>query len=95
MSIGNSPDRVLIKLSGEALMGERSFGKGSVQSLVPLRSQPKETFKDENRNGVHDTWETFDDRNGNGKYDAGPRLKMTRPVTRRSGTPGTHSPEPG
>ncbi|MDP6930779.1 MAG: S41 family peptidase, partial [Planctomycetota bacterium] len=59
------------------VVGKRSFGKGSVQSLVPLRSQPKETFKDENRNGVRDTWETFDDRNKNGKYDAGPRLKLT------------------
>lgn len=59
------------------IVGKRTFGKGSVQSLVPLRSQPAEPFDDENRNGIHDEWERFTDLNGNGKYDAGPRMKIT------------------
>lgn len=59
------------------VVGKRTFGKGSVQSLVPLRSQPAEPFEDENHNGLHDEWERFTDLNGNGKYDAGPRIKIT------------------
>lgn len=60
-----------------AIVGERSFGKGSVQSLLPMRTMPPEDFDDKNKNGVHDEWEPFDDRNGNNKYDVGAHLKLT------------------
>ncbi len=60
------------------LVGTRSFGKGSVQSLVPLRSLPgEELLEDENNNGTWDQGEPFEDRNGNGKFDVGAHLKMT------------------
>ncbi|MCC6669816.1 MAG: PDZ domain-containing protein [Planctomycetes bacterium] len=59
------------------VVGKRSFGKGSVQSLIELRSEQGERFEDENKNGVRDEWETYVDANKNGKYDVGPRLKLT------------------
>jgi hypothetical protein len=59
------------------VIGERSFGKGSVQTLMPLRAQPPEPYKDENKNRKHDDWEEFSDLNDNGEYDIGPRLKLT------------------
>ena len=59
------------------VVGERSFGKGSVQTLLPMSSMPGETFVDKNNNGMRDEWETYDDRNGNGRFDVGPHLKLT------------------
>lgn len=59
------------------IIGEHSFGKGSVQQLFELRSVPDEKFKDEDGNRVHDDWESFTDENGNGKFDPGPRVKLT------------------
>ncbi len=60
------------------LIGERSFGKGSVQNLLPLQGMPDDEFRDENRNGLYDPWETitkdFDD---DGEFDFAPRVKMT------------------
>jgi C-terminal peptidase prc len=53
------------------LVGERTFGKGSVQKIIPLRSAPSETFTDEPRpDGVWTPDEPFDDRNRNGRWDA-------------------------
>ncbi len=58
-------------------VGERTFGKGSVQNLLPLRSERDEKYQDSNHNGIHDEWEKYQDQNGNGKYDFGPRIKLT------------------
>jgi len=67
-----------LSVHGRAItVGERTFGKGSVQNLLPLRSETGESFQDSNHNGIHDEWEKFQDRNGNGKYDFGPRIKLT------------------
>lgn len=59
------------------VIGQRSYGKGSVQTLIPLASQPPEPFVDGNNDGRYDPWEKYDDLNKNGKYDTGPRLKLT------------------
>ncbi len=59
------------------IVGERSFGKGSVQNLLPLSGSPGEEFEDLNNDGVWEEGEPFTDRNQNGKFDVGPRLKLT------------------
>jgi C-terminal peptidase prc len=59
------------------IIGTRSFGKGSVQQILPLRSRPPEPFEDKNANDVRDDWEPFTDANGNGKYDPGAHAKIT------------------
>jgi C-terminal peptidase prc len=59
------------------IVGERSYGKGSVQTLMPVESQRGEGYQDLDRNGRWDEGEPFDDRNGNGKYDVGAYLKLT------------------
>lgn len=64
-------------LGRAVIVGTRSFGKGSVQQLLPMRTDPPEEFEDSNDNGVRDEWEKFEDRNGNGSYDVGPRMKLT------------------
>src|SRR6185295_4802586 len=59
------------------IVGVQSYGKGSVQSLLELRSKPSEPFEDQNKNHRRDDWEPFTDLNKNGKYDPGPRMKLT------------------
>src|SRR5690606_17990248 len=59
------------------VVGERTYGKGTVQTLLGLNSAPREEFIDENGNNRRDDWEKYEDRNGNGKYDVGPHVKMT------------------
>lgn len=59
------------------IVGERSYGKGSVQQLIPLSGARGEKFQDTNKNDIRDDWEPFEDANNNGKYDLGPRLKLT------------------
>jgi carboxyl-terminal processing protease len=59
------------------IVGEPTFGKGSVQTLLPLRTSPDEEFEDANGNGRWDEWEKFTDRDGDGAYDFGSRLKLT------------------
>ncbi|MHC5062991.1 MAG: S41 family peptidase [Planctomycetota bacterium] len=59
------------------IVGQRSFGKGSVQGLLSLTTRPHEDYNDENRNGQRDDWEKFEDDNGNHKYDVGPHIKLT------------------
>jgi hypothetical protein len=58
------------------LVGQRSFGKGSVQNLIPLGQDDK--YIDENQNHNHDNWEPLvEDWNGNGEFDYAPRAKLT------------------
>ena len=63
---------------GRALIvGERSFGKGTVQNLIELESDPAEPYEDLNRDRAWQDGEPYIDRNNNGKYDAGSRIKLT------------------
>jgi C-terminal peptidase prc len=59
------------------LVGELTFGKGSVQNLRPIAGFPDEPYEDENRNEQWDNWEKYEDTNGNGEYDFGARVKLT------------------
>jgi carboxyl-terminal processing protease len=60
------------------LVGQRSFGKGSVQNLLRVMGQADDDFDDENQNGRFDNWERITkDYNGNGEFDFAPRVKMT------------------
>jgi carboxyl-terminal processing protease len=52
------------------LVGERTFGKGSVQKVINLASADSEKWFDEPRvNGVWEPGEPFTDKNGNRKWD--------------------------
>ncbi len=54
------------------LVGERTFGKGTVQRVLPLDSVSDERFNDERRkNGIYDRGERFEDANKNNRYDPG------------------------
>ncbi len=58
------------------LVGQRSFGKGSVQHLISLGED--DDYRDENRNRNRDNWEPLTrDQNGNGEFDYAPRAKLT------------------
>lgn len=60
------------------LVGQRSFGKGSVQRLIPMPGEVQDEFADENRNRRHDTWERITvDHDGDGEFDYAPRVKLT------------------
>lgn len=60
------------------LVGKRSFGKGSVQQLLPVLGEEDDKYRDENRNGRFDPWETLtQDHNGNGEFDYAPRVRLT------------------
>ncbi len=54
------------------LVGERTFGKGTVQRVLDLDSVEDERFTDEPRkNGIYDRGEKFEDKNNNKRYDPG------------------------
>jgi carboxyl-terminal processing protease len=59
------------------IIGERTFGKGSVQNLFPLGSDPAEEFSDLNNDNAWQEGEDYVDRNKNGKYDTGAHIKLT------------------
>ncbi|MHC4933127.1 MAG: S41 family peptidase, partial [Planctomycetota bacterium] len=65
------------------VLGEASFGKGTVQHTMPLRAWPGETFTDRAlRNGRFDFNEEYQDRNGNRRYDPG-ETYTDRPMLNR------------
>lgn len=60
------------------IIGERSFGKGSVQNLFPLYKYSDDQFVDENNNNKWDSWETLTrDFNNNGEFDFAPHVRLT------------------
>ncbi len=60
------------------LVGQRSFGKGSVQNLFRMPGVDDDDWDDQNRNRYRDNWEPLTkDRNGNGEFDYAPRIKLT------------------
>ena len=59
------------------IIGERSFGKGSVQNLFGLASEPGERFEDLNQDGSWQEGEPYTDANKNGKFEPGAHIKLT------------------
>ena len=60
------------------IIGERSFGKGSVQNLFPLYGFADDQYVDENRNRKWDSWETLvQDHDGDGEFDFAPHVRLT------------------
>ena len=60
-----------------SIIGQRTFGKGSVQNLFGLATSPEERFEDLNGDMQWQEGEPFVDRNDNGKYDPGAHIKLT------------------
>lgn len=60
------------------LIGERSFGKGSVQNLFELYGYRNDQFIDDNGNNKWDSWEKLTrDYNQNGEFDFAPHVRLT------------------
>ena len=60
------------------IVGQRSFGKGSVQKLLTVPGLENDRYTDENNNGRHDNWEPLTkDWNNNGEFDFAPHIKLT------------------
>jgi C-terminal peptidase prc len=59
------------------VVGEHTYGKGSVQTPMEPQTRKDEPFTDLNGNGTWDKGEPFVDVNGNGKWDIAPYMKIT------------------
>jgi C-terminal peptidase prc len=62
------------------LVGNRTFGKGSVQQLIPVQWEGAQIddWDDVNGNGMWDTWEPLTvDHDGDGEMDYPPHVKLT------------------
>jgi C-terminal peptidase prc len=60
------------------LVGKTTFGKGSVQQLLPLAGAEDDAWEDENGNHRFDPWEKITvDHDGDGQFDYAPRIKLT------------------
>jgi hypothetical protein len=60
------------------VVGEQTFGKGSVQQAMPLEARPGDRLlEDPNANGVYDPGEAFEDRNGDGVFTYPVNVKIT------------------
>ena len=80
------------------LVGQQTYGKGSVQQTFPLRSRRGEPFEDQDRLTVI----TYSDLNGNGKPDPGEPVRTRRfkngrydPPERFTDTNGNGTWDPG
>jgi len=60
------------------LVGERTYGKGSVQTVIPILMHLQDEWKDDNRNGLWDPGESIlKDKDGDGEVDYAPQVKLT------------------
>ena len=60
------------------LVGQVTYGKGSVQQLLPVEGALEDIFDDVNQNMRWDTWEPLiTDHDGDGEMDYAPRVKLT------------------
>ncbi len=59
------------------IVGQRTFGKGTVQNMMALESDPGEQFSDLNDDGSWQEGEPYVDANSNGKFDVGAHIKLT------------------
>ena len=60
------------------LVGKTTFGKGSVQQLLPVAGMEQDDWRDETPNGRWDPWEPLTvDHDGDGEMDYAPRVKLT------------------
>ncbi|MGE3174123.1 MAG: S41 family peptidase [Planctomycetota bacterium] len=64
-------------LGRAVIVGERTFGKGTVQNMMSLATDPGERFDDLNQDGSWQEGEPYEDTNGNGKFDVGAHIKLT------------------
>ena len=60
------------------LVGKTTYGKGSVQQLIPVPGYPEDEWEDEDGDGLRDGWEKLTkDHDGDGEVDYAPRVKLT------------------
>ncbi|MEX1024972.1 MAG: S41 family peptidase [Planctomycetota bacterium] len=61
-----------------ALVGRRTFGKGSVQQLLPVDGALEDEWDDQDGDNIWDPWEPIlVDHDGDGVVDYAPRIKLT------------------
>ena len=64
-------------LGRATIVGQRTFGKGTVQNMMALASDPGERFEDLNDDGSWQEGEPYTDSNKNSKFDVGAHIKLT------------------